>query len=219
MQHSCARLSNTDEDFSPAQLASLAKAVLAYEPCLDRLVPPERASTYWCRSNRQSPSLSQCASLRDEFSLIEAASAQHSNTVAAVVETMCLFPASSAYGMAHGRKRDFVHGKVYKWNFSRLLSPSPGSRTIEYRQPAGSLGYEDAVGRVLLTVCFVAGAVGTPPTFGTPIPTSAASMDDFWYLLCRGSTNIALDPFLPEHLRSFVARNGRVDGGDLASVG
>ncbi len=49
-----------------------------------------------------------------------------------VVRAMCLFPASSAYGRAHGYTSDFVHG-VYKWNFSGLI-PATGSGTLEYRQ-------------------------------------------------------------------------------------
>ncbi|KAF9878080.1 hypothetical protein CkaCkLH20_04656 [Colletotrichum karsti] len=149
-------VSQAGRDFSPHQLAALSKAILTYEACFDSLVPADRASAYWCQSNRWNPVLSQCQTLEDCLDLLDVA-AQHGTP--AVVEAMCIFPASSAYGRAHGRKKDFVHGKVYKWNLSRLLGNDHG-RTIEFRQPSGSTSAEDAIAWVLLTTTFVAGATG-----------------------------------------------------------
>lgn len=70
---------------------------------------------------------------------------------------MNLFPASSPYGRAQRAKRDFVRGKVYKWDLTGTL---PGGRgDVEFRQAPGSTGAAEAAGWVSLAVGFVAGAV------------------------------------------------------------
>ncbi|KAJ0281266.1 hypothetical protein CBS470a_008375 [Colletotrichum nupharicola] len=149
-------ISQDGQDFSPYQLAALSKAILTYEACFDALVPADRKSAYWCQSNRWNPIMAHCQTMEDCWDILDTASQRGTS---AVVEAMCIFPASSAYGRAHGRKKDFVHGKVYKWNFARLLANENG-RTIEFRQPSGSTCAEDAIGWVLLTLTFVAGATG-----------------------------------------------------------
>ncbi|ROT38118.1 hypothetical protein SODALDRAFT_182183 [Sodiomyces alkalinus F11] len=132
----------------------------------------------------------------------------HRGAVAAIVETMCLFPASSAYGRAHGRKRDFVHGKVYKWNLERLLGDHADvPRTIEFRQPPGSTTAEDAIGWGVLTLSFVAGAMASGSGRAPLVPRGEeASLFEFWEHLHRGADVLGLDPFLTEYLRSFVNR-------------
>ncbi|GKT54345.1 hypothetical protein ColTof4_06489 [Colletotrichum tofieldiae] len=195
-------ISQADYDFTPSQLACLGKAILAYESCFDALVPKDRASAYWCQSNRRNPVLSRCQTLQDCLDLLDAAS-QRGTT--AVVEAMCLFPASSAYGRAHGRKMDFVHGKVYKWNFARLLGHD-NSRTIEFRQPSGSTCMEDAVGWVLLTLTFVAGATGGGNCIG-PLESGGDDRLEFWHLLCHGAGVLGLDPFLLDVLRNFLSQS------------
>ncbi|TDZ36144.1 hypothetical protein C8035_v007964 [Colletotrichum spinosum] len=172
-------VSQADQDFTSYQLAALSKAILVYEPCLDALVPTDRASAYWCQSNRNNPVLSRCESLNGCLDMLDAA-AQHS--AFAVVEAMCMFPASSAYGRAHGRKKDFVHGKVYKWNFARLLGKE-NTRTIEFRQPSGSTCADDAIGWVLLTLAATTTLVTVTTTApggggGGALPTTLVSG---WY--------------------------------------
>lgn len=199
-------VSQSGHEFTPFQLASLSQAILAYEPCLDLLVPPERSSAYWCRSNKRNPVLAGCATLAECLDVVEMAAAAEPDGTAAVVETMCLFPASSAYGRAHGRKRDFVHGKVYKWNLAPLLSRDEGSRTIEFRQPAGSSKTGDAMGWVLLTLSFVAGAVGNVGIHPSVVAAGEeASFEDFWEHVHRGSDSLGLDPFLLECLQTFIS--------------
>ncbi|KAI8305551.1 hypothetical protein K4K61_005212 [Colletotrichum sp. SAR11_59] len=165
-------ISQDGQDFSPYQLAALSKAILTYEACFDALVPADRESAYWCQSNRWNPIMARCQTLEDCLDILDTASQRGTS---AVVEAMCIFPASSAYGRAHGRKKDFVHGKVYKWNFARLLGNENG-RTIEFRQPSGSTCAEDAIGWVLLTLTFVAGA--TAAGSGGSVPTTLVSG---WY--------------------------------------
>lgn len=194
-------VSQADRDFTPFQLASLGKAILTYEACFDTLVPKDRASAYWCQSNRRNPVLSRCQTIGACLDLLDAAAQQGT---AAVVEAMCLFPASSAYGRAHGRKKDFVHGKVYKWNFARLLGHDNG-RTIEFRQPSGSTCVEDAVGWVLLTLTFVAGATGGGNCIGS-LDAGGGDRLEFWLLLCHGAGVLGLDPFLLDVLRGFLGR-------------
>ncbi|KAK2062736.1 hypothetical protein LY76DRAFT_642974 [Colletotrichum caudatum] len=195
-------ISQAGQDFTTSQLTCLAKAILVYESCFDSLVPNDRASVYWCQSNRHNPVLSRCKTLEDCLGLLDMASQRGS---AAIVETMCLFPASSAYGRAHGRKKDFVHGKVYKWNFSRLLGPD-NCRTIEFRQPSGSTCMEDAVGWVLLTLTFVAGATGGGNCLGSLEHGGGGDRLELWHLLCHGAVVLGLDPFLLEVLRNFLSK-------------
>ncbi|KAI8182202.1 hypothetical protein K4K48_009854 [Colletotrichum sp. SAR 10_66] len=164
-------ISQDGQDFSPYQLAALSKAILTYEACFDALVPADRESAYWCQSNRWNPIMARCQTMEDCWDILDTASQRGTS---AVVEAMCIFPASSAYGRAHGRKKDFVHGKVYKWNFARLLGNENG-RTIEFRQPSGSTCAEDAIGWVLLTLTFVAGATAGG---GGSVPTTLVSG---WY--------------------------------------
>jgi hypothetical protein len=92
-----------------AHLAAVAKAILLFEPALDALVPAARASpsSYWCQSNAASQAL-RSLSPAQRFDLIDCCP-----DVPSVVRAMCLFPARSAYGRAHGYTEDFVHG-VYK---------------------------------------------------------------------------------------------------------
>ncbi|KAI8248214.1 hypothetical protein K4K53_001066 [Colletotrichum sp. SAR 10_77] len=168
-------ISQDGQDFSPYQLAALSKAILTYEACFDALVPADRESAYWCQSNRWNPIMTRCQTLEDCLDILDTAS---QSGTSAVVEAMCIFPASSAYGRAHGRKKDFVHGKVYKWNFARLLGNENG-RTIEFRQPSGSTCAEEAIGWVLLTLTFVAGATGGGNSGGGgSVPTTLVSG---WY--------------------------------------
>ena len=110
------------------ELATLAKAALYFEPALDALVPPNRRSSaaYWCQSNRANPTLSQISSVQDCFAIIDHAvstspslsdspvDGPERESTRAVVEAMNLFPANSAYGKAHGKKKDFIRGKIYK---------------------------------------------------------------------------------------------------------
>ncbi|KAM0322139.1 hypothetical protein ACHAQA_009627 [Verticillium albo-atrum] len=195
-------VSQQGHDMFPSQLAAVSQAALTYEACLDVMAPPERASAYWCRSNRQNPILSSLPSLPQCLDQLESASAQVDG-IGAIVESMCLYPASSAYGRSHGRKRDFIHGKVYKWNLARLLAPRADTRTIEYRQPAGSTCPEDAMGWALLTLCFIAGALESQG-WSSPSTDEVALWSDFWEHLCRGADALGLEDFLLSYLRSFL---------------
>ncbi|KAI1085392.1 putative amidoligase enzyme-domain-containing protein [Whalleya microplaca] len=174
---------STVPPLSAPQLASVAKNILYFEPALDALLPVDRASSYWCQSNRASTILKPLPFLPHCLAHLDACAASASTD--AVVHAMCLFPASSAYGRAHGYTQDFVHG-VWKWDFSGLLSsttlfPSNSTSayalatdytsatgheyaptrtpTLEFRQPPGSLSASDAAAWVELGVSFVAGAV------------------------------------------------------------
>ncbi|KAB5559575.1 putative amidoligase enzyme-domain-containing protein [Coniochaeta sp. 2T2.1] len=150
-------ISGTPSPFSPLELASLSKAILYHESSLDMAFPPARRSAaYWCQSNRTNPALapfplSACLSALDS-------AAGTPTDLRPVVELMNLFPASSAYGRSHAKKRDFIRGKVYKWDLTGVLSPERGD--VEFRQAPGSLSAEQAAGWITLAVAFVAGAAG-----------------------------------------------------------
>lgn len=177
-------ISGTPLPLSASSLAALAKAALYYEPALDLLVPSARrtSTAYWCQSNRVSPAMRSLPSLADCLSLIDAASA--SNSVRPVVEAMNLFPAASAYGRAHGKHRDFVRGKVYKWDFTGMLSGARG--TVEFRQPSGSLEAEEAAAWVTLAAAFVAGAMAVGPSLGGEVGNGGATPEELWGLLVSG---------------------------------
>lgn len=93
---------------------------------------------------------------------------------------MNLFPASSAYGRAHGKKTDFVRGKVYKWDLTGVLLAGRGD--VEFRQAPGSLGADEAVGWVMLGVGFVAGSVG-----GGWMGGEGGTREELWEVLCAGA--------------------------------
>ncbi|KAK3339935.1 putative amidoligase enzyme-domain-containing protein [Lasiosphaeria hispida] len=187
-------ISGTPHPLSASGLAALGKAALYYEPALDRLVPPARrgSSAYWCQSNRASPGLRGLASLGDCLAVLDAAEA--AGTARAVVEAVNLFPAASAYGRAHAKVRDFVRGKVYKWDFTGMLAPPGGAGggqtvrgTVEFRQPSGSLVADDAAAWVTLAVAFVAGAMAVGPSLGGGGVGQGASMEELWALLASGA--------------------------------
>lgn len=185
-------ISGAPAALSPTELGALAKSALYYEPALDLLVPgPRRGSAaYWCQSNRASPPLRERHSLPDCLAAVELSAMAAAGAVnpRPVVEAMNLFPAASAYGRAHGRSRDFVRGKVYKWDFSRMLTASAAA-TVEFRQPPGSVAAEEAAAWVTLAVAFVAGAVGGAgvPVDPAAIAPEGASPDELWGLLWSGA--------------------------------
>lgn len=207
-------VSATPVPLSPAELSALAKAALYFEPALDQLVPADRrASTaYWCQSNRDSVAL-RSLSLQDCLVMVDAAldlpaapmssaPVDHELT-RALVGSMNLFPATSTYGRAHGKKHDFVRGKVYKWDFSRMLprsshskgnSVSPSQGTVEFRQPPGSRSAEDAKGWITLVLALVAGATKT--TSWAPLNATGmegATIAELWALVVTGASMLGWD--------------------------
>ncbi|OIW22811.1 hypothetical protein CONLIGDRAFT_694734 [Coniochaeta ligniaria NRRL 30616] len=183
-------ISAAPSPFSPLELAALSKAILYHETALDRVFPPTRRSStsYWCQSNRSNPALS-LAPLADCISALDAAAA--ANDSRRVVELMNLFPAASAYGRAHGKKRDFVRGKVYKWDLTGALVPGRGD--VEFRQAPGSVAAGEAVGWVTLAVAFVAGAVGRAGlVLGAEggVAEDGAGVEELWELLGAGAAAV-----------------------------
>ncbi|KAI1487097.1 putative amidoligase enzyme-domain-containing protein [Biscogniauxia mediterranea] len=185
----------------PSPLLSLAKSALYYEPHLDALFPPSRSSphSYWCQSNRSSPSLRPLPSLSHCLSYLDSCDD--------LVRAMCLFPARSAYGRASGHADDFVHGGVYKWNFSGLSVPDEDGRgrgrgTLEFRQPPGSTTAEEAAAWVELAVCFVAGAIARGGGSldpgarrvggggGSISNSSTSRIEELWWLLSAGAAQV-----------------------------
>ena len=163
--------------------------MLYHEPALDHLVPANRrgSSAYWCQSNRANPALKLYGDLGTCFDRIDQAlgSSMEKDKVLPIVEAMNLFPAASAYGKSHGKTKDFVRGKVYKWDFTGMV-PGHGRGTIEFRQAPGSLTADDAAGWVTLVVAFVAGAVSVGPFLGEGHP-DGATPDELWALLAQGA--------------------------------
>ncbi|KAK0703909.1 putative amidoligase [Lasiosphaeria miniovina] len=173
---------------SATDLAALAKAALYYEPALDVLVPAGRRGTaaYWCQSNRANPALAG-RGLAECLAVVDAVSGD----ARAVVEAVNLFPAGSAYGRAHGKLKDFVRGKVYKWDFTGMLQGGGGGArgTVEFRQAPGSLVADDAAAWVTLAVAFVVGATAVGARLGGPEVdvTGGAGPDELWALLAAGA--------------------------------
>ncbi|RYP52545.1 hypothetical protein DL769_010657 [Monosporascus sp. CRB-8-3] len=204
---------STDPTLPPAALAAVAKAALYFEPALDALLPASRSSsnsgTYWCQSNRASVAmrgvgggLMECFALLDRCAGVgggvaggvgygagDAYAEGGMGGVEPLIRAMCLFPASSAYGRAHGYASDFVHG-VYKWDFSGLL-PDTGSGTLEYRQPPGSRTADEARAWIEVGLCFVAGAVDAGHSLD-PLAQADATMEDLWWVLCAGAQSTGL---------------------------
>ncbi|KAJ0104316.1 hypothetical protein J7T55_009480 [Diaporthe amygdali] len=199
----------TPMPLSSTELSALAKAALYFEPALDQLVPADRrASTaYWCQSNRASVGL-RSMSLQDCLGMVDAAvdlsttslgnESFESGRTQALVGTMNLYPATSTYGRAHGKKHDFVRGKVYKWDFSRMLPRSSSSKgsnvalsqgTVEFRQPPGSRSAEDAKGWITLVLALVAGATKTTSWAPLGAPgVEGATIGELWALILTGAS-------------------------------
>ncbi|KAG6353316.1 hypothetical protein INS49_007488 [Diaporthe citri] len=184
-------VSATPVSLSPAELSALAKAALYFEPALDQLVPADR------RSNRASVAL-RSLSLPDCLVMVDA-----TLDLPGLVGSMNLFPATSTYGRAHGKKHDFVRGKVYKWDFSRMLPRSSSSKssatslaqgTVEFRQPPGSRSAEDAKGWITLVLALVAGATRT--TSWAPLGAAGsegATIGELWALIVTGASMLGWD--------------------------
>lgn len=222
-------ISSTPLPLFATELAHLARAALYYEAALDQLVPAERrgSTAYWCQSLRASPGL-RGRSLGGCLGLLEGVDAilvqqqqqpqlkqQHIGSggileaqdaaVRALVETVNLFPASSAYGKAHGKKKDFVRGKVYKWDFSGMApskkssssssssSAGGGPRgTVEFRQAPGSRTAEDAKGWIAVVLTLVASVT----TMGTPLMSNGkagGSLEELWGVLGSGAEILGWD--------------------------
>ncbi|KAK1751288.1 putative amidoligase enzyme-domain-containing protein [Echria macrotheca] len=181
-------ISGHPQPLAAAGLAALAKAALYYESALDLLVPDARRGSvaYWCQSNRASPriagySLAECLAQLDDAS---------TGSARDVVECVNMFPASSAYGRAHGKQKDFIRGKVYKWDLSGMVPGGSGSDknvkgTVEFRQPAGSVSADEASAWVTLAAAFVAGAMVVGPSLGG-VGEQGASAEELWALLTTG---------------------------------
>ncbi|KAK4198034.1 putative amidoligase enzyme-domain-containing protein [Triangularia verruculosa] len=185
--------------FTPLDLASLAKSCLWFEASLDRLFP-SRGEGYWCQSNRLNPalaglSLGECIAVIDSI-YTETGHADR------VVEAMNLFPKESAYARAHGWKKDRVRGKVYKWDFTGMLS-TPSNKgeqqprgTIEFRQPPGSVVAAEAEAYVILALAFTVGALA----YGQGLCAESVgynehggSMEELWDLLVAGGSVLGWD--------------------------
>lgn len=189
-------MSTTPTSLCAAELALLAKAVLYFEPALDSLAPPTRrdSTTYWCQSNRASQAFRDVTNLNGCFKIVDQAVVDNiDNEVAAmagVVRAINLVPASCAYGRAHGKKRDFVRGKAFKWDFSNMLPKSTGCGsglgTIEFRQPPGSITADEVCTWVTLALAFVAGvtAVGN---FAVHDTDAGATPVELWNVLHSGA--------------------------------
>jgi hypothetical protein len=105
---------------------------------------------------------------------------------------MNLFPAASAYGRAHGQKKDFVRGKVYKWDLTGCLVGGRGD--VEFRQAPGSLCAEEAVGWVILGVAFVAGAVAVGDAgLGVMGEGEEGTREELWEMLCAGAREVGCE--------------------------
>lgn len=126
--------------------------------------------------------------------------------VRTLVETVNLFPAASAYGKAHGKKKDFVRGKVYKWDFSGMLPPSFSSSssaaggprgTVEFRQAPGSRSAEDAQGWISvvlgLVACVTTSSGWTVPYLEPLAGKRGGSLDELWAVLETGAAILGWD--------------------------
>ncbi|KAK7733025.1 hypothetical protein SLS53_008354 [Cytospora paraplurivora] len=196
--------------------ASVALKALRLVDCLamlDAAVYPTPPSTASC-----SPSSSQNSDGSLEGGSDMGSSSEQAAATRAVVETMNLFPAASAYGKAHAKKHDFIRGKVYKWDFTGMLAWSGGGPhgdgtttaaaaatargTVEFRQPPGSRSAEEAKGWVALVLAFVAGVTtAASPAWSAAGSGSGAmgsgevggSVEELWGVVVYGASVLGWD--------------------------
>ncbi|KAK0637450.1 putative amidoligase enzyme-domain-containing protein [Bombardia bombarda] len=195
-------ISATPTPFSAADLAALGKCALFYEHALDLLVPPNRrGGNHWCQSNRVSASFNE-RSLGDCLGMLDLVVQSPSGSgdpgkkaVDKVVGYMNHVSPMSRTGIIHGKKKNFVHGKIYKWDFSRMVGGGQG--TIEFRQPSGSLCADDATAWVELALAFVAAAtrmVG-PALQGMGVSGAGATQQHLWGMLSIGAQQLGWNWF------------------------
>ncbi|TLS20921.1 uncharacterized protein PpBr36_10866 [Pyricularia pennisetigena] len=153
---------STEPAMEPREVATLAKLMLSTEPALDALMPAgRRASTrHWCQSNRAGSALlgsrltlEQCLRVVD--------SAARDGGVAGVVAALNTHGPEPGSGFARATRgcRSRLSGQRFKWNLAGLVGEGVGARTVEFRQPPGSVTADGVRGWVELTLGFVEGGL------------------------------------------------------------
>lgn len=124
----------------------LVKAILYFERCIDSLMPAHRLQNRWCKSNRYN----------SEFRALNTAQ---------VFERIDGVSRPQLAGLLSPERN-------HRWNFRHLIesddltdsddlseSDKPQNSRIEFRQPPGSLTFEQATFWIQFTIAFVSGAL------------------------------------------------------------
>jgi hypothetical protein len=79
----------------------------------------------------------------------------------------------------------FLHGKVYKWNFTGVMPGGGGTGTVEFRQPGGCVTAGEAAAWIVLTLAFAVGAMSVGPGLGEGgvWPGAGESLDELKWVL------------------------------------
>ncbi|KAF2749892.1 hypothetical protein M011DRAFT_456630 [Sporormia fimetaria CBS 119925] len=173
---------STHVHFSPrgapwtlSQIQSIAKSVLYYERAIDSIMPFERRTNAWARSNRHNV-LFLKEDMATLFHWIDSCT-----SLSQVAFYMCAFDKDSDYGRMDKATEHFPHF-VFRWNFTPLVEGTTG--TIEFRQPPGSFKASDTKTWVNFGAAFINAAVNHADKLA---PTQKADLKGFKIFLERGA--------------------------------
>lgn len=182
--------------FTALDVANVAKAAIYFEFALDALVPAQRRgnNNYWGRSLLSSLPLATAATLADQWAMLD--NAALTGDVHAVISTANLVSKDSPRGLGIGATHDFVHGKMFKWNFAPLAECSDGRDkplgTIEFRQPSGSTDPGHVAQWAFLAVAFVQAAVAGG--LGHLDGAGSRSRRELWMFVKYGARYLPMEP-------------------------
>lgn len=133
---------NRRQGWGLRRLKDLAKAVVYFERCIDSLMQPYRLRNKHCRSNRYNPNFREVHEMKEIFQMIEEIEGRD----------------------AHSRLANLLSPDTrwYRWNFGHMDESKPNYRTVEFRQPPGSTGVEDAKFWAQFTLAFISAAYHWP---------------------------------------------------------
>ncbi|KAJ2895250.1 uncharacterized protein MKZ38_006750 [Zalerion maritima] len=193
--------------FSALDVASIAKAGTYFEPALDCLVPKRRRgnNNYWGQSLLNSLPFANTFGIADVWAIIDDAAA--TGDVLSVVQTVNLVSKSSPRGLGMGATDDFIHGKMFKWNFAPLVECSDGRGaplgTVEFRQPSGSTNPGHVAQWAFLAVAFVQAAVSGGLGHYDP-GTGKRNRKELWMFVKYGARFLSMDSAEVREFKSWI---------------
>ncbi|KAF2649552.1 hypothetical protein K491DRAFT_582771, partial [Lophiostoma macrostomum CBS 122681] len=174
-------VSPSEAEWSLDLVKSAAKAVLYFEGCIDLVMPPDRRTNVWCKSNRWN-FFTGSRSLPDLFGQIDAA-----KSIKRTVFIMSvLSPLPSKEFRGNSSPYDHI-SRSTRWNFTGLNKNGNGAETkctIEFRQPPGSASAEDTQLWIDFAASFLQGAFQCAHQID---PTTLPTMELFRSFLLNGA--------------------------------
>ncbi|EHA48169.1 hypothetical protein MGG_10956 [Pyricularia oryzae 70-15] len=184
---------STEPAMEAQEVCTLAKMILSTEPAFDALMPVARRASarHWCQSNRAgSAFLGSKLTLEQCFQVVDLAA--RDGGVAGVVAALNTHSPEAGSGFARATRGRLARlsGQRFKWNLAGLVNEGVGTRTMEFRQPPGSVTADGVRGWVELTLGFVEGGLRRSES-GCQLE-AWYTVDDLWDLVQDGVAALQL---------------------------